>query len=321
LYLLFRASRYDIIHCHATDIIGFIVTLAGKITGKPVILKLSTNGEFQYGFGYGKLRVARLGAAFEWIRAYVMRFTAANAHIVALNREGLHELQQIGAKRPVVLPNGVDRTVYFPATESDRLRLREKFGFGSADVIFLFTGRFVHRKGIDLLLTAFRSFLEWRVSKETGLWLCLVGSGDMQEDTVHEQIDSIVSSCSGHIKILPPIDPVADYLQIADAFVFPSRREGMPNSVLEALAVGLPCILSDIEPHREIAEHDPSAPIHLFASGDRGSLESQLVQAATRLHEERKRGTRRTTHLNDDYDIETVSGRYIDIYAQALGLI
>jgi glycosyltransferase involved in cell wall biosynthesis len=321
LYLLLRAGRYDIIHCHATDLIGFIVALVGKITGKPVILKLSTNGEFQYGFGYGKVRAAWLGAAFERIRTCVMRFTATNAHIVALNREGLDELRRVGAKRPVVLPNGVDRTVYFPATELDRLRLREKFSFGRADVIFLFTGRFVHRKGIDLLLTAFRSFLERRGFEETGLWLCLVGSGDMQEDPVHEQIDSIVSSCSDHIKVLPPIGSIADYLQIADAFVFPSRKEGMPNSVLEALAAGLPCILSDIEPHREIAEHDPSAPIHFFASGDSRSLESQLVQAATRLHEERKRGTRLIARLNERYDIDTVSGRYVDIYRQALGLI
>src|SRR6267143_1201843 len=104
LYLLLRAGRYDIIHCHATDIISFIVTLVGKITGKPVILKLSSSGEFQHGFSYGKLRATRFSAPFEWVRARVMRFTAINAHIVALNRKGLHELQQVGAKRPVVLP-------------------------------------------------------------------------------------------------------------------------------------------------------------------------------------------------------------------------
>lgn len=320
-YLLLRAGRFDIIHCHATDILGFIATLVGKITGKPVMLKLSSSGEFQHGFGYGKLRATRLGAVFGRIRARVMRFTATNAHIVALNRKGFHELQQVGATRPVIMPNGVDRNAYFPATEPDRLRLRAQHGFGESDVILLFTGRFVHLKGIDLLLAAFGSILEKKSREGVGLRLCLVGSGDMQEDSVHQQIDRIAKLYPEHIKLLPQKNPVTDYLQMADAFVFPSRSEGMPNSVLEALAAGLPCILSDIEPHREIAEFEPSAPIHFFASGDSRSLESQLVEVAARLNEERRRGARTIACLNERYDINIVSGRYVELYRQALGLI
>ncbi len=316
LCLLTGARDYDIVHCHTADsICGFVVTLAGKITRRPVLLKLSTNGDFGRAFGDRKRRGMIVGSALKRFRKFRMGFISRNAQIIALNEEGREELIHAGVVSPIVVPNGVDRAAYSPVSELSRQQLRRQHGFRESDIVFLFTGRFVWRKGIDLLLTAFQSFLAKNVSNRSQFKLCLVGSGHLQADTIESQIVNIANQYSDHIEVRPPINPVTEYLQMADIFVLPSRWEGMPNSVLEALAAGLPCILSDIEPHRELGA-DIRAPLFYFGSGDSRALESQLELAAAHVESARSRGDMRTTYLSDSFDIATVSRLYLDVYRQ-----
>jgi glycosyltransferase involved in cell wall biosynthesis len=62
-----------------------------------------------------------------------------------------------------------------------------------------------------------------------------------------------------NVKFTGRIDNVDEYLKASDVFVSASRSEGLPNTVMEALAVGLPVILSDIQPHNEALEYNSNA--------------------------------------------------------------
>lgn len=112
---------------------------------------------------------------------------------------------------------------------------------------FLFVGRIVRDKGINELVEAFV-----RLNKDIPhTRLVLVGHEEVNLDPIKPDIKAIINN---H----PSIDAVGSQKDVrpfyssADAFVFPSYREGFPNVVIEAGAMGLPCIVTDINGSREI---------------------------------------------------------------------
>lgn len=114
---------------------------------------------------------------------------------------------------------------------------------------FVFVGRIVREKGINELCEAFVRLH----SRHPNVRLILVG-------TFEEQLDPVSEAARHTIKHHPDImsagwvygDDVLAYYAVADCFVFPSYREGFPNTVLEAGAMGLPSIVTDINGSREI---------------------------------------------------------------------
>jgi glycosyltransferase involved in cell wall biosynthesis len=112
LFLWRRRRQYDVVHCHATSIIGFVITMLSLVSGRPALLKLSSNGELMTGlhnFG-GELRLDQTLTGR--LRRPLARIAARHAHIVALNEEGADELRLAGARWPHVVNNGVDTTFF-----------------------------------------------------------------------------------------------------------------------------------------------------------------------------------------------------------------
>ena len=115
--------------------------------------------------------------------------------------------------------------------------------------VFLFVGRIVGDKGVNELVEAFVKLNEKH--PHTRLWL--VGTYEEQLDPVTDITRSRIETC-GAIKFLGPkyADDLRQMYVEADCFVMPSYREGFPNTVLEAGAIGLPSVVTDINGSREI---------------------------------------------------------------------
>ena len=114
---------------------------------------------------------------------------------------------------------------------------------------FLFVGRIVRDKGINELMAAFQRLN----GKYPETELVLVGAYEESLDPVSEETLAIIKENPAvhHVGVKTGDDLVAEYAA-ADCFVFPSYREGFPNTVLEAGAMGLPSIVTDINGSREI---------------------------------------------------------------------
>ena len=114
---------------------------------------------------------------------------------------------------------------------------------------FLFVGRIVRDKGINELMAAFQRLNKKYPETE----LVLVGAYEDSLDPVSDETRRIImeNPAIHHVGVKIGDDLVAQYAA-ADCFVFPSYREGFPNTVLEAGAMGLPCIVTDINGSREI---------------------------------------------------------------------
>ena len=123
---------------------------------------------------------------------------------------------------------------------------------------FVFIGRIVRDKGINELMDAFD-----KLSKEySNVRLFLVGSFEDSLDPISNKARSIISNNSSIDYVGKKIeDELVAYYAASDCFVFPSYREGFPNTVLEAGAMGLPCIVTDINGSREIIRNGKNGVI------------------------------------------------------------
>ena len=114
---------------------------------------------------------------------------------------------------------------------------------------FLFVGRIVRDKGMNELMQAFQRLSD----KYANVRLVLVGRYEEDLDPISDKAKEIIDNNPNIDAVGPQYgDDLLAHYAAADCFVFPSYREGFPNTVLEAGAMGLPCIVTDINGSREI---------------------------------------------------------------------
>jgi glycosyltransferase involved in cell wall biosynthesis len=136
-----------------------------------------------------------------------------------------------------LLHNGIDLSIYH-YSETDRQNIRKEFNITEDAFVVGHVGRFQAQKNHLFLLEIFS-----RVCKENeNALLLLVGKGKLEEN-IREKAKEL--GILNHIIFTGVRSDVPALLSAMDVFVFPSLYEGMPNTVIEAQATGLPCIISD----------------------------------------------------------------------------
>jgi len=243
LYLLFKKEKPLMVHS-ITPKAGLLTMVAGFFAGVPIRIHTFTGLIFPSKTGLLK----RLLILMDKL---LCKFAT---HIYPEGNGVKQDLINFGiTSKPLKViangnVNGID-TDYFNKnniSESDIQILKTTLGINSNDFIFIFVGRLVGDKGINELITAFKKF-----DTTDSIKLLLVGPFEQEldplsVDTLHE-INSNTNIISVGFQ-----KEVRSYFAIADALVFPSYREGFPNVVLQAGAMSLPCIVTDINGSNEI---------------------------------------------------------------------
>lgn len=222
----------DIVHIlsHTIDGIPFVwkfrlkgIPCINSITMYPIDLSSSFWGKSKF-----------------WLHQW-LRYSAFNQIIVSSPEMAIAtEKFGINSKKIVVIPNGVDLSRFYPLSSDEKLSVREKKGFSSEDKIILFVGNISYRKGVDLLILAWEKInREFPTAK-----LVLVGPIDKSF-----QYFNIVNNPTNTSRIIhiPTTGNIEKYMQLADIFIFPSRLEGMPNVIIEAMACKLPVLLTPFQ--------------------------------------------------------------------------
>ncbi len=184
-----------------------------------------------------------------WIRRASTRFLHERMDRIVVSSEVMKEsVRAFGTRTPVeVIPNGVDLARFSPAGgEAERRRLRESLGIAPDALVVTAVGPIHPRKGTDLLLDAWKRL----APRFPRAHLFLVGPRkDLSYpglEPFQERLAALVESSGApdRVHFTGLVRNVPDYLRASDVFAFPSRREGMPNVVLEAMATGLPSVLT-----------------------------------------------------------------------------
>ena len=147
---------------------------------------------------------------------------------------------------------GCDLTKFTPLSISDRTALRAKLGFQPEQIVFAFVGRFTNFKGFG---TTVRAFLKLAAGNPNAR-LLLIGDTDPLHSTGLDPHETEQLKASPQVINTGFRADVERVLAAADVMVFPSRREGMPVCLMEALALGVPAITSDSRGCREVVRNE-----------------------------------------------------------------
>jgi capsular polysaccharide biosynthesis glycosyltransferase capM len=243
-----RKEKPQIVHTH-TPKAGIIGMLAARLAGVPHRLHTVAGLPLMEATGT-KRKILNI----------VEKLTYSSATRVYPNSKGLYDfiLQNNftqSNKLKIIAngsSNGIDTTFFSPdqVTEIERVTLREKLNIQPDDFVFVFVGRIVSDKGINELIKAF-SELQTVENKPAGIKLLLVGGLENDLDPLNPETLAEINQNKDIISVGFQQD-VRSFFAIADALVFPSYREGFPNVVMQAGAMGLPSIVSDINGCNEI---------------------------------------------------------------------
>lgn len=245
LYRFLKTEKPKIVHTH-TPKAGIVGMMAAYFAGVPVRLHTVAGLPLMEATGFKRT-----------ILNIVEKLTYRFATRVYPNSKGLYDFiasEKFAPLEKVAIigngsSNGID-TSYFSAnlySEEFIATQKEKIGIPANDFVFIFVGRLVGDKGINELVRAFES-----IQKVTSsVSLLLVGPFE-------DSLDSLEVATKQRIEANAKIvttgyqQDVRPYFAISDALTFPSYREGFPNVVMQAAAMGLPCIVSDINGCNEI---------------------------------------------------------------------
>lgn len=209
------------------------------------------------------------------------------------------------AERIHVLRNGVD-TVKFCPRPSVRAQLRRQLGLTEDCIACGSVGRLVAIKDHATLLQATKKLLE------RGVPLCLFFAGTGPELVHHEQLVAASPELSKRVKFIGLCTDVPAFLNALDIFVLPSLSEGMSNTLLEAMAVGLPVVASKVGGNPEIIREDSVG--RLFNAGDVAGLTSLLEQLIRYPVLRQKLGLAARKLVEEQFSLENMIDRYHDLY-------
>ena len=280
----------DLVHTHIASPLSAFTMQAAARAKTPVICKVAMAGEES---DFSATAAIGLGG-----RSICSSMAKHMTRWIAITRPVAEALQQwqIPKERIVFIPNGVELPV--DAVEYKNRPAKR----------YLYLGRLSKNTARDVP-TLIRAF-DRLASKHPEVELALVGNGDQFQETVE-----LVGQCTHKDRIkMPGFQEPEPWLKWADCFVLPSRREGLSNALLEAMAHGLPCIANDIPPNREVLQ-DAKAGILVPVEDEELLFEKMLKMAESK--EDVSLFSKAALHrVRGTYSIKAVAEQYIHLYGE-----
>ena len=310
-FLWSHRKEYDLLHAHAIHHHAYASFFIGRLTGKPSIGKISGLAadlpDRVKRRSLGSLQVRLMSLATRLI----VTSQELNAQLID---------QGIPKEQVLLIPNGTDTELFAPVTEGERRELRKKLGLSEKALVGVFVGALRHVKGIDVLARAWKHIAAGTIDFQ----LNLVGPYRRAE---HWGIDSnfieeirrqFQATDKGNAKVhfVGQVSNVEDYLKVADLFILPSRSEGMPNALLEAMACGLPFVATRLGVVEELASHEQRH--YLVPIDNEIALAESIIKLAKDPSCRRKLGQAARRTVEERYSLNAVAKRYVQLYRELL---
>jgi sugar transferase (PEP-CTERM/EpsH1 system associated) len=294
-----RSYQPDIVHSRNWGAIEAV--LAARLSAVPVVIHSE--------HGYEVESLSSTPVRQQWTRRLICSLADA---VFTVSRElrGFHAAQAgIRPDRIRVLPNGVDTQVFAPARQA-RARMRYDLGISSADFVVGAVGRMVPIKDYGTLIRA-----AGRLTEATSKFkLILVGDGP-ELPRVRELAESI-PGLGSHFLALGRREDVPALLAGMDVFVQTSLGEGMSNTVLEAMAAGLPAVVTAVGGNPEIVSQGCG---WLFDAGDVEHLSQLLLMLASNPSLCARTGQAARRHVEEAFSHSAMLENYRQLYLELAG--
>jgi len=295
LYRHIRKVRPTIVHSRNWG--GIEAILAARLARVPVIIHSEHGYQLEMQHGLPK-RQRRL-------RHFCYKYATAVVAVSDELREYHEEQAECENGTIEVLYNGVDASSFKPRPEV-RSQVRRELNIPEDGLVIGFVGRMVALKDVPTLLKA----VEILAPETPSIHVLLVGSGPEQAH-LQEQVNAS-PKLANRVTFAGATDKVADLLSAMDVFVLPSLLEGMSNTLLEALATGLPVLATRVGGNCEVVEDGVSG--YLFNPQNAGELSIRLRSL---LHDQDRRqrfGRAARERATTRFSLDGMLQRYSDFY-------
>lgn len=298
--LLSRGHRFEVWHVHQPGRHAALTILIARLIGVPTVLKLTSSKD-------AGIKGASTAGVFGRVCRSLHRRVDA---MIALTRETGQEALDFGVPkhRVVVFGNAVDTRSLCPANESSRLAARQRYGL-SSDRSVIFVGRLSPEKNVGCLLRAWAHCL----GRLTGNW-SLVVVGDGAERSRLEAVSrslGLVNTVRFAGQVEDPED-IRDWYRASDLFVQSSNFEGLSNTMLEALATGLPIVCTDVSGTTQcVREPDTGLVVPV---GDAERLADAIVELANDDARRAQMSQRAAAFVRERYSIDHVCQLHEELY-------
>ncbi len=255
LRLLTTHRNFDVFYIIGTPKFSVWAILMAKILKKPVVLALTGKAEI-----------------FDRNANWRNKIFGKCSHYIATTREiqrGFIESGGIDANKITILAHGIDTKNYPQSDETRRRELKIKHDLTEDTKVLLFCARVVINKGIDTVM----KFWHKIHAEEPSAKLFVVGGGRTE---ILDELKNLSKQLDNSIIVIGEVEKPQEFYQMADVYVFPSRHEGLPTSLIEAMSSGLPAVVSDIGGCEDLIFNDETG-YRIYSEDDKGFAEKILT--------------------------------------------
>lgn len=285
------ACEVDVVHSHnyKSNLYG---CAAAKRAGVPIVATCHTwTGE--------ALRLAIYGAIDRWfLRGFAAVVGVSGAVLDQLRRSGVRE------DRLLRIANGIDTDRFWPAARA----LEHPMG-AVHTVLVGCAGRLTYQKGFDLLLRAAAEV----VSQSPNVSFAIAGDGEERE-----KLNRLACSLGIESKIhfLGPVREMASFYHSLDIFVMPSRYEGMPMALLEAMASQQPIVAARVGQVPDLIEDGETGL--LIRPDEPGELADAILRLVRNPDLASRMARRAHARVVERYSSQAMADRYLEVYRGAV---
>jgi len=282
-----REFQPDIVHAHNRFFYTSVIAALYSIRADYKLVTTLHLGDIGMISGLG-------GAAAKTFEQTISRFVISRSEqVICVSAAAELMAQSLGAKRTAVVRNAVDVDEFSPNPTNGKS--------------LLYIGRFVHNNGIQDLLTALPSILDTHPDAE----IHLVGSGPLEEE-VQKTIQS--SGLSDSVTIYDYVDDISEMYNRASVFCRPSYSEGLPLTMLEAMASGVPPVVTAIAGVPEVVtDHETGV---LLEPGNPDEVAQAVIELFDDAELRARLATNAREYITENLTWEQRTEKVIDVYSQ-----
>lgn len=286
--------HYDLIHTHQALWESISTGLGRDLFRRaPVLVQPASSGYF------GEAEEMARTKGFILLRRLALRNPMFAAISADIERQWLD--LGVSPEKIVRMASGVDADHFRPGPSIHDASLPPR-------PRVMFTGRLHPQKNLDLLIDVWPA-----VARTVGANLVLVGDGPQRVELM-ERVRSL--GIVDRVHFAGPVPDPAEMLRAADLFALPSVAEGMSNSLLEAMATGLPCLASEIGGNTDLITNEENGL--LLPPGDREAWTSALIRTIGDAEKCREMGRSARARIEAEFALPVVVDRYVNLYRRML---
>lgn len=304
----FRATKPDIIHTH-TSKAGLAGRMAAYLAKVPIVIH--TVHGFPFDEGMSRTRAI----FYQILERFGARLSTA---MLSQSAEDVETARRLGIKPRLIeelvhIGNGIDLQLFSPECFSmeSKLNMRRSLNIGQSTVVITTIARINRVKGYHDLINAVSMLpnCDWHL-------LC-IGEDEGIQDNVMKQVADL--GLRSRVTLMGPRTDIPEILSITDIYVLASYREGMPRSIIEAQAMAIPVVATNIRGSREIVIDNETG--FLVPTHDPAAIRQSIQRLVDDSVLRKSFGVAGRQRVLQEFDEDKVCQRVWDIYRQLLSAL